>query len=466
MLKAYHFIAQGSARIAVLLCTWKTNVTNTTSELTDIIERTLALCAKAGTSAAEVDTDTGQGLSVTVRMGELEKIEHERDKGLSVTVYMGKRKGSASTTDFSDKALQDTVKAACTIAKNASEDEYAGLIDPEYVTRNVPALDLYHPWDISAEAATEIALHCENEARKQDKRINNSDGVSVGSYTGSHAYGNSHQFVGGWDWSSHTLDCSMIAEQGGHMQRDGWYSRARDPKELQEPSKVGRIAADRTVARLDSRKISTRKVPVIFEAPIAGSLFSSFIGAISGGALYRKASFLLDKLEQEIFASHIDIHEEPHLPKAIGSAPFDNDGMATKTREFIKAGVLKSYVLSAYSARKLGMAPTGNAGGIHNLIVKTGQQNLQGLIKSMDTGLLITDMIGFGVNQVTGDYSRGASGFWIENGEIQYPVEEITVAGNLLDMYRQIVAIGNDVERRGNIRTGSVLIENMAVAGE
>ena len=441
-------------------------MSKTESKLTDIIERTLQLCTKAGATGAEVNTGTGQGLSVTVRMGELEKIEHEHDKGMSVTVYAGKRKGSASTTNFDDSALQNTVNAALTIAKNASEDDSAGLIDREFIAQQVPELDLYHPWDISPEAATELALSCENEARQQDKRISNSDGTSVSSYTGKHAYGNTHGFIGNWDLSNHTIDCTMIAEQNGHMQRDGWYSRARDKNDLQDTSSIGRIAAERTVARLDSQKLSTRNVPVIFEAPVASSLFGSFIGAASGGALYRKASFLLDKLGDEVFAKHINIHEQPHIPKGMGSAPFDNDGMATQAKALIKDGVLESYVLSAYSARRLGMPPTGNAGGVHNLVVDTSDQDLDSLLKNMGTGLLITDMIGFGVNQVTGDYSRGAAGFWIENGERQYPVEEITVAGNLIDMYRNIIAIANDVDRQRNIQTGSVLIENMAVAGE
>ena len=438
----------------------------TDKKLTTMIEHTLQLCSDAGMTAAEVHAGTGRGLAVTVRMGELERIEHERDKGMSVTVYAGRRKGSASTTDFSDAVIQNTVNAAAAIAKNAGADECAGLLEAHYMAKTFPELDLYHPWDPGVEAATALALACESEARAQDKRINNADGTAVSTSSGHQAYGNSHGFIGAWDWSSHAIDCAMIAEQNGHMQRNGWYSRARDKNDLQDAGAIGRTAAARTLAKLDSQKLSTRQVPVIFEAPVAGSLFGTFISAISGGALYRKASFLLDKLGAEVFAGHIHIHEQPHIPKGMGSAAFDADGMATQAKDLVKDGVLQGYVLSAYSARKLGMAPTGNASGVHNLIVEGGDDDLPALLKSMGTGLLITDMIGFGVNQVTGDYSRGASGFWIENGERQYPVEEITVAGNLLAMYRDIVAIANDHDRQRNIQTGSVLIDNMAVAGE
>ncbi len=441
-------------------------MSGTDETLTAIIERTLELCRAAGASSAEVSAGSGQGLVVSVRMGELERLEHERDKGMRVTVYAGRRKGSASSTDFSDKALQNTVRAAMAIANNAGADDCAGLIDPDYIAKECPELDLYHPWDLSPEAAGELALRCEDAAREHDGRINNSDGASLSAYAGSHAYGNSHGFIGGWDWSNHAIDCTVIAEQNGNMQRDGWYSRARDKNDLEDVAAVGRTAAARTVARLGARKLSTRNVPVIFAAPVAGSLFSAFIGAISGGALYRRASFLLDRLGEEVFAKHINIHEQPHIPKGIGSAAFDADGMATRPKPLVKDGVLQSYLLSAYSARKLALPPTGNAGGVHNLIVESGAEDLPALLKLMGRGLLITELIGFGVNQVTGDYSRGATGFWIEDGERQFPVEEITVAGNLLEMYQKMVAVASDVECQRNIQTGSVLIENMAVAGE
>ena len=431
-----------------------------------IIDKALSRSRALGANSAEADISTGGGLSVNVRMGQVETIEHQRDKSLGITVYMGKRKGSASTTDFSAKAVEATVNAACTIAGNASEDDCAGLIDPEFLAKQVPDLDLCHRWDISPQEAIELAIECEDAARQTDQRLTNSDGALVSTYTGSHLYGNTNHFVNGWDWSSHNIDCAVIAEENGKMQRDGWYTKARDQRDLDNVKTVGEEAARRTLSRLNARKLSTRSAPVIFEAPVARGLFSALITAISGGALYRRASFLLDKLGEQVFAPQVQIEEQPHLLKQLGSAPFDNDGMATRRKQLVRSGVLESYVLSAYSARKLGLPPTGNAGGVHNLMVQVSEQDLEALIRQMDTGFLITDMIGFGVNQITGDYSRGASGFWIERGELQYPVEEVTVAANLADMFKQIVGISNDVDNRGNIKTGSVLIENMTIAGE
>ena len=431
-----------------------------------IIEKVLSLARAQGATAAEADVATGHGLAVAVRMGEVETVEHQRDKGLSVTVYMGKRKGSAGTTDFSAAAIKETVQAACTIASNTSEDPCAGLLEPQYLATDFPDLDLYHPWDITPEQAIDIARGCEDAARASDRRIVNSDGAMLSSYAGRNAYGNSNGFIGGWEWSSHSLDCTLIAEQDGGMQRDGWYTRRRDYRDLEDFSLVGREAARRTVARLGSRRLTTRRVPVIFEAPVAKGLFGAFIGAVSGGAQYRRSSFLLDQQGDAIFPAFMQISEHPHIPKGIGSAPFDNEGMATRDRDLVTDGVLQGYVLNAYSARKLGLPPTGNAGGVHNLIVRSGDQDLPGLLEAMGEGLLITDMIGFGVNQVTGDYSRGAAGFWVENGETQYPVEEITVAGNLAEMYKHITMIATDVDKRGNIQTGSVLIDAMTVAGE
>ena len=431
-----------------------------------LVHRVLDQARAEGATAAETDIGSGTGFAVTVRWGEVEKIEHERDKGLSITVYIGKRKGTASTSDFSDRSLTETIKSACDIARYASEDSAAGLVDESLLAKEVPDLDLYHPWSITPEQAIDLATRCEDVARACDQRINNSDGTMVNTYMGTHAYGNTNGFAGSWKWSSHTIDCTVIAEQSGHMQRDGWYSKARDYNDLQTINMIGEEAARRTVEKLDAKKLSTRNVPVIFEAPVASGLFSAFITAISGGSLYRRASFLLDKLGQQVFADHIHIYERPHMKKALGSAPFDNDGVSTHERDIVKDGILQSYVLSGYSARKLGMQTTGNAGGVHNLIIGHSNKSLSDLIKDMDTGLLITDMIGFGVNQVTGDYSRGASGFWIEKGEIQYPVEEVTVAGNLKEIYQNIVAIGNDVDPRGNILTGSVMIDNMTIAGD
>ena len=434
-------------------------------KLINTVAQLLEIARDCGASAAEADIGTGNGLSVTARMGDVETIEHQRDKGLSVTVYLGGQKGNASTTDFSDNAVRATVEAACTIARNAGTDACAGLLDPEYQATEVPDLDLHHPWDISPEQAKELVIDCENRARQQDSRIRNSDGASLNTYAGTHIYGNSNGFVSGWRWTSHSLDCNVIADEDGHMQRDGWYTKARDHADLEAPAEVAQQAARRTVARLGARRLPTCNVPVIFEGPVAASLVSSFVSAVSGGAQYRKATFLLGKRDQQVFAPHIRICERPHLRKGIGSAPFDNDGMATRDRDLVTDGVLQGYILSAYSARRLGLPPTGNAGGVHNLILEHGPQDLKGLLQEMGTGLLVTELIGFGVNLVTGDYSRGACGFWVENGEIQYPVEEITVAGNLADMFKRIIAIGNDVDRRKNILTGSILIESMMVAG-
>lgn len=435
-------------------------------QLSILIERILDKAKQQGATSAEAEIGTGAGLSVTVRLGEVEKIEHEQDKGLGVTVYMGQKKGTASSSDFSDKAIDETVAAACNIARYASEDPAAGLADADLMAKEIPNLDLHHPWDLSAEAASELAIQCETFGRDADTRIVNSDGCLASTYSGGHLYGNSHGFIGGWEWSSHMLDCTLIAETDKGMQRDGWYSKARCADDLESAETVGKEAARKTLARLDSQKLSTRECPVIFEAPIASGLFSAFITAISGGALYRNATFLKDSLGEQIFPDGFRIHEQPFLKRAMGSAPFDNDGLATRAHDIISDGVLQSYVLSAYSARKLGLEPTANAGGVHNLTIEPGEKNLDALIAQMDTGLLITDMIGFGVNQVTGDYSRGASGYWVENGKLQYPVEEITVAGNLKQIYKDILEIGTDVDKRGNMRTGSVLVEKMTIAGE
>ena len=435
-------------------------------ELIRIIDEVLTQARTIGASDAEADIGVGTGLSANVRKGEIDKLEYERDKGLSITLYLNGQKGNASTSDFSENALKNTVNAAFNIAKHASRDPCAGLVEPELMATEVPDLDLYHPWSISPETAIEMAIECEQKAFDQDKRITNSDGAVVSTYSGISLYGNTNGFINGWNWSSHTIDCTMIAKDKHGMQRDGWYSKTRDYHDLQTISEISHEAARRTLSRLGARKLSTRQAPVIFEAPVASGIFSAFITAISGSSLYRRASFLLDKKGEQVFANHINISEQPHIKKALGSAPFDNDGVATRERDIVKDGILQDYVLSGYSARKLGLQTTGNAGGVHNLVIEPGKDNLESMLKNMDTGLLITDMIGFGVNQVTGDYSRGASGFWVENGELAYPVEEITVAGNLVDMYKKIIAIGNDVDPRGNVLTGSVLIDGMTIAGE
>lgn len=438
--------------------------------LLDLIDFVIREAGRQGADAVEADISVGDGLSATARMGEVETLEHQRDKGLSLAVYLGapgnQCKGSASTSDLNRPALTETVRAALSIARQTQPDACAGLADAGRMATDIPELDLYHPWAITPQAALERALACEQAARDVDSRICNSDGASVSTMAGASYYGNSHGFRGGWQFSRHSLDCAVIARDENGMQRDGWYSQARDANDLELAETIGRVAGERTVRRLGARRLSTRTAPVLFEADAARSLFSHFISAVSGSNLYRRSSFLLDKLGETIFPGFLHIHEQPHLPRAMGSAAFDDEGVATRPRDLISDGVLQGYVLSSYSARKLGMETTGNAGGVHNLTIDPGEHDFAGLMKQMDTGLLVTDLMGFGVNLTTGDYSRGVSGFWVENGEIAYPVEEITIAGNLAEMFRRIAEIGNDVETRRNIRTGSVLIEQMTIAGE
>ncbi len=443
-----------------------TRFSHSIDTLKQITQDILAQARKAGASACEAEVNQGFGQNVTVRLGEVETIEYNRDKGLGVTVYFGKKRGHASTSDFSPEAIRDTVAAAVTIAKYTAEDEFAGLPEAELLARDIPDLDLYHPWDISADDAVERARACEAAAFGVDKRINNSEGGSVSTQESVFVYGNSLGFVGGYPTSRHSISCAVIAESDAGMQRDYWYTTARDRADLDTPEQVGRIAGERTLRRLDARKVKTTQVPVIFEAPVATGLIASFVSAVSGGNLYRKTSFLLDSIGQQVFAPLVQIRERPHLPKGLASAPFDNEGVATHDRDVVRDGVVQGYFLSSYSARKLGMQSTGNAGGNHNLIVASGDMDLAGLLRKMGTGLLVTELLGQGMNPVTGDYSRGAAGFWVENGVIQYPVEEITIAGNLKDMFKQIVAIGNDVLVRGSRQCGSILVERMTVAGE
>jgi PmbA protein len=426
----------------------------------------LRLAQEAGASAAEAEVSMGVGQNVSVRLDEVETIEYNRDKGMSVSVYFGQRRGHASTSDLSPQALRDTVTAACSIARHTAHDEFCGLADPALLATEIPDLDLYHPWDISMEQAIELAKQCEAAALGVDKRINNSEGAGVSTYAGLFSYANSSGFNRGYPTTRHSLSCSVIAEDGDNMQRDYWYSSARAATDLDPTEAVGRKAGERTARRLGSRRIKTAQVPVLFEASIASSLLSHFVSAISGGSLYRKSSFLLDSLEQQVFAPHVRISEQPHLKRGLASAPFDNEGVATHSRELVTGGVLHGYMLASYSARKLGMASTGNAGGNHNLILHSGNQDFNDLLQTMHTGLLVTELLGHGINPVTGDYSRGAAGFWVENGQIQHPVEEITIAGNLKDMFRQMSAIGNDILVQGSKQTGSILIERMTVAGE
>jgi PmbA protein len=433
--------------------------------LAAVVEDALTAARRQGATAAEAGVSTSQGLSLSVRLGEVETVEHNRDKTLSISVYFGHKQGSASTSDLTPAAVNETVRAACTIARYTAEDEYAGLADAGRMASDIPDLDLYHPWSVDMDQAIELARRCEGVAREADPRITNSEGATVSSHEGVEVYGNSHGFLGAVASSRHSLSCSVIGQDASGMQRDYWYTVARDAAELEAPEAVGRRAAERTLRRLGGRKLSTRRAPVLYEASVARSLLGHFVGAVRGSALYRKASFLVDALGTPVFNEAVNLYERPHLKRALGSAPFDSEGVATADRDLVRGGVLEGYVLDAYSARKLGMQTTGNAGGVHNLCIDHGPNDLDGLLRQMGEGLLLTELIGFGVNNLTGDYSRGAAGFWVQNGEIQYPVEEITVAGNLKDMFRNIAAVGSDVDLRGNIRTGSILIPDMAIAG-
>jgi len=442
------------------------------SQLNQLVHDILAESRKQGAAFAEAGVSISSGLSATVRMGEVETIEHNRDKGLGVTVYFpdpngeGLRKGNASTSDLSADAVRETVKAACDIARYTSSDGCAGLAPAELMATELPELDLYHPWDVSPDRAIEMATECEKAALDSDKRIHNSEGATVNSHEGYRAYGNSHGFLGAYPTTRHGLSCVVIAQDGEGMERDYWYDSKRDATDLESALDIGRRAGERTVRRLNARSLGTRQCPVVFSAEVAASLLGNFTAAIRGGSLYRQSSFLLDSLGQQVFPDFIQLEEQPHLTKALGSAPFDGDGVATRRHHLVKDGVVQSYILDAYSACKLGMQTTGNAGGVHNLVIQPGGLDLAGLLKQMGSGLLVTEMMGQGINMVPGDYSRGAAGFWVEGGEIQYPVHEITVAGNLKQMFQQIISVGNDVDLRGNTRTGSILIENMAIAGE
>ncbi|MCE5180811.1 MAG: metalloprotease PmbA [Betaproteobacteria bacterium] len=433
--------------------------------LGQITQDILKQSKQAGATACEAEVSQGFGQNISVRRGEVETIEYNRDKGLGVTVYFGQKRGHASTSDLSPQAVKDTVAAAVSIAKYTASDEFAGLADEKLLAREIPDLSLYHPWDLSVEQAIELAKTCEAAAFEVDKRIDNSEGASVSTQEALFMYGNSLGFLAGYPSSRHDISCAVIAEDQG-MQRDYWYSSRRDAAELESAAAVGRKAGERTVRRLAARKIKTTECPVLFEAPIASGLIGHMVGAVSGGSLYRKSSFLLDSLGKEIFAPFIQIRELPHLLKGLGSSPFDNEGVATHARDLIKDGVLQGYFLGSYSARKLGMVTTGNAGGNHNLVVESSGQDLAGLLKMMGTGLVVTELLGHGINPVTGDYSRGAAGYWVENGEIQHPVEEITIAGNLKEMFRHIAAVGNDVLVQGSKQCGSILIEKMTVAGD
>ncbi len=434
-------------------------------EFKQTIRDVLAQAREGGATDCEAEVSQGFGQEVTVRQGEVETIEYHRDKGLGITVYFGKRRGHASTSDLRPQAVRDTVAAALSIARHTASDEFSGLADAERLAHDIADLDLYHPWRLPVEQAIIQAKAIEAAAFAVDARITNSEGASVSTHESLFVYGNSRGFLAGYPSSRHGMSCAVIAEDAGGMQRDYWYTTARDAAGLEMAEAVGRRGGARAVRRLGARKISTMEVPVIFEAPIASTLLGHFTAAVSGSSLYRKSSFLLDSLDEQVFSPLVQIQELPHLTNGLASSPFDNEGVVTCDRDLVKDGVVHGYFLSSYSARKLGMQTTGNAGGSHNLILQSGDQDLAGLLKQVGNGLLITELLGQGVNPVTGDYSRGAAGFWVEAGEIAYPVEEITIAGNLREMFRRITAVGNDVEVRGARQCGSILLENMKIAG-
>jgi PmbA protein len=435
-------------------------------ELSGIVERALGEARRGGASQAEAGVSTDTGLSVTVRFGEVETLEYQRDRGMGITVYVGARKGSASTADLSWQAVAETVEKALSIARFTAEDPFAGLADAGLMARDLPDLDLCHPWPLDAAAAIEIARGIEAEALAFDPRIRNSEGGSVSTHSGLRVYGNTHGFLGGYPSTAHSISCVVMGQDDEEMQRDYWYSTARSVTDLEQAEAVGRRAASRAIARLGSRKLSTRRAPVLFLADQARGLVGHFVSAVGGGAQYRKSSFLCGALGQPVFPSWLSMAERPHLRRELGSAPFDNEGVATRDRDLVTGGILMGYVLNSYSARKLGMVTTGNAGGVHNLEVAGGTEDFDGLLGRLGTGLLVTDLMGQGVNTVTGDYSRGAAGFWVEAGAISYPVHEVTIAGNLREMYSGLVAVGTDVDRRGGIRTGSILLEEMTIAGD
>jgi len=437
-------------------------------ELQQVVSDALAQARALGASQADADASVQQGLSVTVRLGNVDTIEYSRDRGLAITVYFGHCKGSASTADLRAEAIATTVAKACAIARYTASDECAGLADPELMARDIPDLDLDHPWTIEPEQAVALARECEAAGLAVDARLTNSEGASLSTHRGVRVYGNSHGFLAGLTSTSHSLSCALIAQSGPDMQREHWYSVARDAAELEAGESIGRRAAARALARLGARRLGTRRAPVLFSPQMARGLLAHFAGAIRGASQYRRASFLLDSAGEQIFPTFVHLQERPHLPRALASSAFDAEGVATRDRDLVRAGVLDGYVLSSYSARKLGLRTTGNAGGIHNLIASAPQASLgfEALLARMGSGLYVTELMGQGVNGVTGDYSRGASGFWVERGQIAYPVHEITIAGNLREMYRSIDALGTDLDTQGAIRCGSLLVADMTIAGE
>ncbi len=433
--------------------------------LKQLVTDALAYARTRGATAADAEVSEGFGQTVTARQREVETIEYNRDKGIGVTVYIGKQRGHASSSDLSPQAVRDTVDAALAIAKYTASDDCAGLADPDRLAREFPDLDLIHPWDMPVERAIEMAQACEAAGFNVDKRVTNSEGATVSTQQSHFIYGNTNGFLAGYPSSRHGIWCALIAGKGDGMQRDDWYETARDPADLPSPESVGRKAGERAIARLKARKVPTAQVPVLYESGVAASLMGHFVSAVSGGSLYRKSSFLLDSLGQQVFSPVVQMADLPLIPKGLASGAFDEEGVATQTRDIVKDGVVQGYFLASYSARKLGMQTTGNAGGNHNLIMKDTGEDFAALLKKMGRGLLVTELMGQGVNAVTGDYSRGAAGFWVEDGAISFPVQEITIAGNLKTMYKNIVAIGSDVSRRSSRQCGSVLVEGMTLAG-
>jgi PmbA protein len=438
--------------------------------LRELAGAVLQRARSAGASGCDCEISEGQGLTVTVRKGRPDTIEHSRDKSVGVTIYLGERpharRGHASTSDFSRPALEQTVDAALAIARHTAEDDCAGLPDPELLAGKQPDLDLYHPWNVSTEEAIELARRCESAAFAVSRKIRNSEGATVSAQHSQFVLANSLGFLGGYPSSRHWISCSVIAEDKGLMQRDDWFSSSRVPEKLADPEALGRYAGERAMARLGARKIGTRQAPVLFEAPAAIQLIGHFVSAVNGGNLYRRASFLVDSLGRQAFSAVVSIEERPLERQGLASSPFDQEGVATRTRLVVRDGVIEGYFLGSYSARKLGMQSTGSAGGHHNLLVRSNGGDLPAMLRQLGRGLFVTELLGQGVNMVTGDYSRGAAGYWVEGGEIVHPVEEVTIAGNLRDMFRSIVAIGSDVVVRSGRSSGSILVESMTVTGD
>lgn len=437
------------------------------AQLENVVRDVVAHARAGGATQAEAAVSVDAGLSVTVRLGEVETLEYHSDRGLGVTVYCGKSKGSASSADLSPAAVEKTVAKALSIARFTADDPCAGLADAELMAQEIPDLDLCHPWALTPAAAIAIATECEQAARDVDARITNTEGATVSTHHGLRVYANSHGFSGGYPTTGHSISCSVVASQDdGTMERDYWYDSARAHTDLAAASAIGRTAGERTVRRLGAGKAETAKTPVLFPPELARGLIGHLLGALRGTVQYRQSSFLLDAVGASVFPDFVQISERPHIPRALGSAPVDNEGVATRARELVSDGVVQGYILGSYSARKLGLQTTGNAGGVHNIIVGPSvAAGLEELATQMHRGLIVGELMGQGINMVTGDYSRGAAGFWVENGKVVMPVHEITIAGNLRDMFHAIVAIGNDIDRRGRVHCGSILVEQMTIAG-